>query len=70
MMETFIPTSSHLDRVDYDSETMKMRITFKDLREYEYQGVPYEKWLGIQNARSAGAYFDRQIKGVHTYSEL
>lgn len=69
MIETFIPTSSHLDRVDYDSETQELTITFKDGTEYLYRSVPNEVYLGLQHARSAGQYFDRQIKNVYAYEE-
>lgn len=69
MIETYVPNSSNLDRVDYDSETREMTVTFKDYSTYVYSGVPVEKFLGLQNARSAGEYFYRQIRDVYPYEE-
>ena len=68
-METFIPTSSHLDRVDYDRETQEMTVTFKNGQPYTYSGVPNEVYLGLQHARSAGEYFVRQIKDRYSYEQ-
>lgn len=70
MIETFIPTSTHLDRVDFDSDTQQMTITFKDGRSYLYRSVPHDIFLGLQNARSSGQYFERQIKSRFNGEEV
>jgi hypothetical protein len=62
MIETFIASSSHLDSATYDSDARSLQVTFRDGQVWEYQGVPYETWLGLQNARSSGEYFHRQIR--------
>lgn len=66
MKETFLPSSSNLDQVEYDSETQEMVITFKTGQAYSYSGVPMQAWMGIQHAPSAGSYFYRNIRGVYS----
>ena len=66
-METFIPTSSHLDRVDYDRETQEMTVTFKNGDAVTYSAVPNEVYLGLQHARSAGEYHARNVRGRYAY---
>jgi hypothetical protein len=70
MMETFIPSSSHLDRVDFDSDTQELTVTFKDGRAYLYRSVPVGVFQAIQNARSAGSYFDRNVKSRYSGEEV
>jgi len=70
MQETFIASSSHLQRADYDSETRALQVTFRDGQTYEYAGVPYDVWLGLQNSGSAGEYHARQIRGRYPYEQL
>ena len=70
MIETFAPSSSHLDRVDYDDIAKTMQITFKDGRAYAYENVPQDVYLGLQNARSAGQYFQRWIKDRYSSTEV
>lgn len=68
--ETYIPKSTRIDEVVYDSDEQTMVITFRDGRAYKYDGVPQATYLGIQNAQSAGSYFGRQIAGVYPYEEV
>lgn len=70
MIETFIPRSSNLDRVDYDSDTQEMTVTFKDGRAWKYDTVPQASFLGIQNAPSAGSYFSSNIKSRYNGEEV
>ena len=70
MQETFIASSSHLQRADYDSEARTLQVSFRDGSTYEYSGVPYDVWLGLQNAGSAGGYFVRQIKDRFAFEQL
>ena len=70
MVEHFLPSSSHLDAVDYDSDTLQMTVTFKDGRSWRYDGVPVTMFQGIQHAPSAGSYFARNIKGRYPEQEV
>lgn len=70
MIETFIPRSTHIAQVTYDSDTRDMNITFSDGSEYRYMSVPVGVFQGIQNAPSAGSYFHRVIKDRYGYEQL
>ncbi len=70
MIETFIPRSSHIGEVRYDSDTRDMFITFADGSEYRYLSVPVTVFQGIQNAPSAGQYFHRQIKDRYGFEAM
>lgn len=70
MFETYIPSSSHIDRVDHESETGVLTVTFKDGRQYEYSGVPITVFQAFQHARSAGEFFQRQVKGRYPAEEV
>lgn len=70
MKETFIPRSSNLVEVQYDSTTQDMDITFQDGRAWRYSSVPYSVFQGIQNAPSAGSYFWRQIRSRYPEEEI
>ncbi len=69
-METFVPTSTNIDRVEYDEEAKEMRVYFKQGTAYLYRGVPRDQFFGIQHARSAGEYFARQIRLQFPYEEV
>ena len=70
MLETFIPKSTNLSQVDYDSETEEMTITFQDGRSWMYSNVPVTIFQGIQHAPSAGSYFWRQIRSRYAEIEV
>lgn len=70
MKETYIPSSSNLDQVSYDSDKQLLTITFKDGRSYEYTSVPQDVYMQLQRAPSAGSYFMRQIKNSYAYTEV
>jgi hypothetical protein len=70
MIETFIPRSTHIGQVTYDSDTRDLNITFADGSEYRYISVPVTVFQGMQNASSAGQYFHRQIKDRYGYEAL
>lgn len=66
MAETYIPaSSSHIAQVEYDAAGQAMTVTHRDGSTYTYANVPPEKFRGLQHAPSAGAYYARQIRGVH-----
>lgn len=71
MQETFIPASSNISQIDYDSDTQKLTVTFQDARSYEYSGVPVTVFMGLQNAgRNVGSYFYRQVRTAYPYQEI
>lgn len=77
-MEVYAPIySSNIETVAYEKvgdpdsgmEAGTMTVTFKDGSTYEYYNVPYAKFLGLQNAKSAGEYFWRNIRNVYAYEQ-
>lgn len=70
MKETFLPRSSNIDQVEYDSDAQTMTIQFKSGQSWEYTGVPHNVFLGIQNAPSAGSYFYRSIRNQYSSVEV
>jgi KTSC domain len=70
MTETFIPKSSNLAEVTYDSGTQEMTVSFKTGQAWKYRGVPQATFLGIQNASSAGSYFWKNIRSTYPGDEV
>lgn len=71
MAETFIPrNSSHIAQADYDRDERTLTITFQSGDVYQYDEVPFEVFLGLQNAGSAGQYFHRVIKNNYAYEPV
>ena len=67
-METYQPLySSNIERADYDPDMGELTVEFKSGSSYVYRGVPRDTFLGLQNAKSAGEYFQRQIKNRYPY---
>lgn len=69
-METFVPKSSNIVRVEYDQDTKAMVVVFVSGQSWQYDGVPFETYLGMQNAQSAGSYFFRHIREVYPSQEI
>jgi hypothetical protein len=54
--------STAISAVGYDSNTNRMKITFKQGRTYDFCRVPPEIHKGLMAAASKGRYFDNFIK--------
>ncbi|MBD8614320.1 KTSC domain-containing protein [Pseudomonas putida] len=61
-MEMIRVSSSAMTAVGYDASTLRMRITFKQGRSYDFCGVPPQIHAGLMSAGSKGAYYDRVIR--------
>ena len=64
---TFV-TSSNIDSVGYDEDTLFVR--FKSGESYSYDGVPFFHFDGMTKAESVGKYFHRHVKGYFRYTHL
>lgn len=62
-VETKSFDSSFLADASYDDETQTLSVQLVSGREYTVEGVPPEKWAGLQNAWSAGRFLREQIFG-------
>lgn len=63
MNESFVPASSYLAKVDYDSVMHKMTVTFKNGSQTMYQYVFPPTFEAFKLAPSHGKHFATQIKG-------
>lgn len=61
-MDMLRVNSSAISAVGYDSNTSRMKITFKQGRTYDFCRVPSQIHKGLMEAASKGSYFDRYIK--------
>jgi hypothetical protein len=62
--------SSNLDEVEYDDETLILRITFKNGGRYEYYGVPKDVYEGLMGAESKGSWFYYNVRNNFGFKKL
>ena len=63
--------SSNLEGVDYDPDTLTLRVMFKGGSTYEYADVPIEEYEGLMAAESKGSYFYANIRrGGYEYTKI
>ena len=55
--------SSMIDRILFDEDAGELTICFRETGQYVYSGVPHAIYEALKTAASAGAYFNRCIKG-------
>ena len=56
--------SSSIRAVHYDGYTLAVQFHTSDTV-YEHHGVPYSVYLGLMQASSMGAYYNRHIRGKY-----
>ena len=62
--------SSNLVKTEYDTETKKMIVEFKNGMKYEYNEVPHLTYTQFRSAKSKGSFFNSQISKVFKYIKL
>lgn len=62
-MEMIRVRSTAIRAIGYDSDTMRMKITFIEGHTYDFCRVPERIFQGFLNAGSKGRYYDTYIKG-------
>lgn len=55
--------SSLIERILFDEDAQELTICFRESGRYIYSGVPRAIFDALKTAASAGAYFNRCIKG-------
>ena len=53
--------SSNLAKTEYDTETSKLVVEFKNGAKYEYDEVPHKIYTQFRMAESQGKYFNLNI---------
>ncbi len=55
--------STAIAAVGYDGRTL--RVAFHNGKIYDHPGVPYSVYIGLMQASSMGAYYNRYIRGKY-----
>lgn len=65
-----VAQSSHLDRHDYDPNTLTLTIQFHDGSIYQYAGVPQTVYDTFQQNGGAGTFFWTKIRGQYQTTKI
>jgi hypothetical protein len=63
-------TSSNLVKSEYDTETKKMVVEFKNGLKYEYNDVPHQTYTQFRMSESQGKFFSTNITKTFKYKKL
>jgi hypothetical protein len=70
MTEQFSVSSTSLEMVGFDPDTLTLSVTFRNGTEYHYYNVPQDVFEGIPAATSPGNYLDAYIKAGYSYTRV
>lgn len=62
--------SSNLSKTEYDTESKKLIVEFKNGIKYEYSEVPHQLYTQFRNAESQGKFFISNISKTFKYKKL
>ena len=62
--------SSNLAKTEYDTETKKLVVEFKNGVKYEYDEVPHQLYTQFRISESQGKFFNSKISKVFKYKKL
>lgn len=62
--------SSNIDKVEYDADSLILRVTFKKGSVYEYEGVLPEIVEQMVSADSVGSFFHSNIRMNYPYTKI
>lgn len=62
--------SSNLKKTEYDTESKKLLVEFKNGIKYEYDEVPHQLYTQFRNAESQGKFFMSKIAKAFPYKKL
>jgi KTSC domain len=60
-----LPNSNSGWQAGYDEGSQTLTIVFPGGKPYQFNGVPPDVWKGLQEADSAGAYYNANIRGAY-----
>lgn len=64
------PESSSIAAFAYEAEDLTLFVRFKTGRTYRYSGVPASVFSAFSRADSKGTFFNAQIQGRYSYSQI
>jgi hypothetical protein len=62
--------STNLVKTEYDTETSKLVVEFKNGTKYEYDDVTHKTYTQFRMAESQGKFFNTNISKVHKYKKV
>ena len=62
--------SSNLTKTEYDTESKKLIIEFKNGMKYEYDEVPHQLYTQFRMSESQGKFFSTKIAKTFKYKKL
>ena len=62
--------SSNLVRTEYDTETKKMIVEFKNGSKYEYEEVPHNIYTRFRMSESQGKFFNSDISKKYKFKKI
>lgn len=62
--------SSNITKTDYNTESKKLVVDFKNGGQYEYDEVPHEVYTRFRMAESQGSFFSKNIAKSYKYKRL
>lgn len=62
--------SSNLKKTEYDTESKKLVVEFKNGLKYEYDEVPHNIYAQFRLSESQGKFFNTQIAKTFKYKKL
>jgi hypothetical protein len=62
--------SSNLVRTEFDTETKKLVVEFKNGMKYEYDDVPHQIYTQFRISESQGKFFNTKISKAFKYKKL
>ena len=62
--------SSNLKTTEYDTESKKLVVEFKNNMKYEYDDVPHNIYAQFRLSESQGKFFNTQISKTFKYKKL
>ena len=61
--------SSNLVKTEYDTQTKKMLVEFKNGTVYEYEEVPHQVYTQFRMSESQGKFFSSKISKSYKYKK-
>jgi len=62
--------SSNITKTEYDTETSKLIVEFKNGLKYEYDEVPHKTYTQFRMAESQGKFFNSNISKTYKYKKI
>jgi hypothetical protein len=62
--------SSNITKTEYDTETKKLIVEFKNGLRYEYNDVPHQTYTQFRMSESQGKFFSSKISKTFKYKKL